>query len=473
MAKKVLDFDYISGDPFVEAGRRVVVERTGKRRVEVEEIRKLIDWALSYYVDKWNGKLNPISLNGPITQPAFKGNNRKIEETIKYFDRIYNQIGYEEGNCQVCGRLDNLFPADRSNMPLTGSNTNPNFHSYFSKGIMLCAECLTSLFFLPFAVINAGKCLLVINTLSDDIFKYWMEETLYKTVHALNSEGMAESRKKILSNQLYYLADRFSALDENIIRKESINLYYFTNFGASPECTFITLPKSVILFLKGIKEEKRNISGDFAAIVFSNMMRKDSTVLEEWNSIIWKNYRKNNAIFDQQKNEYLIKERKNLVTVSREEVSQWYNPIIEKLINNENILSYLRQAKVSSTLAVYYCLEVLKMDKDRIKVLIQLADKIAGLIEAQDKSDILIDLQKSRNPWEFRLALFKAMRLYAKTGKEEPLFNTEEYLYKIFPDGEPWTDARDLILVRLYEKLHKWLSNKNIDSDIQTEQIEN
>ena len=113
------------------------------------------------------------------------------------------------------------------------------------------------------------------------------------------------------------------------------------------------------------------------------------------------------------------------------------------------------------------------MDKDRIKVLIQLADKIAGLIEAQDKSDILIDLQKSRNPWEFRLALFKAMRLYAKTGKEEPLFNTEEYLYKIFPDGEPWTDARDLILVRLYEKLHKWLSNKNIDSDIQTEQIEN
>lgn len=471
MHKALLDFDYISGDPFVEAGRRIIIERTGKKQISIDELNKLVDWALQYYVDQWNGKLNAVSLNGTITQPAFKG-NRKKEETFHYFERIFDHLECSRGDCQVCGRNASLFPADRSNMPLTGSSTNPNFHSYFSKGIMLCPECLSGLFFMPFAVINAGKCLLLINTLSEEIFKCWLNETLHLTVTALKSEGITASKRKILSNQLYYFANRLSVLDENVLRMESVNFYYFTNFGASPECTFIHLSNGILLFLKGIRDEKQNIHSDFSGTFFSFMMKKDYMMSDEWNNFIWRHYRKADAVFDKERNEYLIKEKKSLNSVSEEEVCQWYNPVIDKLMNNTNILVYLRKSGVSSRLAGYYCMEVLKMDKERIKVLIGLADKIADLIEKQEKTDILVALQKGGTLSEFRFALLKAMRHYARSGNEEPLFTTDEYLYKIFPDGEYWHDARDLMLVRLYEKLHKMLSGKSIDTDIEMEAVQ-
>lgn len=469
MREFLLNFDYISGDPFIEAGRRVVINRIQKKQVVLQEIMELIKWALTFYVDKWHGKLNQISLNGTITQPAYKGKQK--EKTIEYFNSVFENMGLNHGNCRTCGRLASLFPADRSIMPLTGSNTNPNFHPCFEKGIMICPECLVSLFFLPFAVMNVGNCLMI-NTISDELFECWLEETLMLTIgQNIFNEGIVNGKMKLLQNQLYELAKKFANLDRKILEQENIVFYYFTNFGASPECSLIQLPKGLVLFLQRITTERQNIGDDFVGIVFSNIMSRNSTYAEEWNRFIWKHYvvKKEKEFYDQSTNEYYQKNKKSVEVLSHEGIIQRYNPIIERLVQGKSILKNLRKSKISSGLAVIYCKEVLRMEKERIATLIQLADKIGSMIEKQNRADILINLEKCRNISSFRLALLKAMKRYVKTESEEPLFTTEDYLYRILPDGEPWTNARDLILIRLYERLHKWLAGQELDNEIETE----
>jgi CRISPR-associated protein Cst1 len=457
------NFNYVSGDPFVEAGRKVIIKRIEKDTVSKVEIINLINWALVFYVEKWKGKLNSLFLNSTITQPAFKGKEK--EKTIEYFEEVFSEDS-DVGFCDSCGRKSKLTKINRTNMPLTGGNSNPNFNSNFVKTTKFCVECVTALFFMPFSIMETQGMNLVFNTQSKELYDIWLDETLTNTISSFESNSIVKAKRNMnIKNQLYYLAEKFSELDdESIIEKNNFDFYHFTNFGATPSCSYLTLPKSVILFLMKIVKDN-NFEG-YESTMFSNR-NKRGVLREEWNNFISKNYyfKKNKEFYDSKKNKYFTKSKKEVIEVESSDIVQRYNKVIDKLIKNESILVNLRYSKVSSRLAKNYCERVLHMNKERVNSILDLADKIAILIKEQDNVKYLYNIEKSRQLYEFRGNLVKLMRINSKNGSDKPLFTTEEFIYKILPDGESWYDCKDLMLIRLYENLHDWMNKNDIEED--------
>jgi hypothetical protein len=100
-------------------------------------------------------------------------------------------------------------------------------------------------------------------------------------------------------------------------------------------------------------------------------------------------------------------------------------------------------------------MEVLEMDKDRIEAIKAVADRIAEYVEKQDER-LLNRLFTARKEWDFRDALIKADKKAT-----QPLFSYDEFVMAFFTtiDKEQlrfdWSLARDLMMVRIIEKLYQ------------------
>jgi len=116
---------------------------------------------------------------------------------------------------------------------------------------------------------------------------------------------------------------------------------------------------------------------------------------------------------------------------------------------------YTDASLISWPLATLFLMEVLEMDKDRIEAIKAVADRIAEYVEKQDER-LLNRLFTARKEWDFRDALIKADKKAT-----QPLFSYDEFVMAFFTtiDKEQlrfdWSLARDLMMVRIIEKLYQ------------------
>ena len=242
---KTIDYEKLcspSGDVFADAGGYAL--KYLSERFPNKDILELIEYATDIYVNKWNSKLNPFFLNSTITQPAFKGEKKKIE-TQKYFLSLLNEnCTNMVGVCRILGFKTKLFPAGRNNSVLTGSGTFANFHHCFEDGMMLSKEALIRLHFLPLATEMLVGRLCVINSSNSEITKLFANDCCEKNLANIahnNSEGVLTNQSKNPSTAIF----RF--IDKLLLRISDecsgfVNLYHFTNFGATPDLQVYTLP---------------------------------------------------------------------------------------------------------------------------------------------------------------------------------------------------------------------------------------
>jgi len=109
------------------------------------------------------------------------------------------------------------------------------------------------------------------------------------------------------------------------------------------------------------------------------------------------------------------------------------------------------------------------MNKQRIEAIKNLADKIAICIEESKNKKRINDIISARDLPTFRNQLRLVFRDWQKLGKEQPMITYEEYISTIIPeDYSNWREVQDLIIIRLYEKLHNMLSSGVID-DVEQE----
>lgn len=461
------DFIKTTGDPFIDVGGYVI--RQLSERFPDKSIFELIEYATNVYVKQWGGKLHTYFLNSTITQPAFNS-EKKIAETLKYYQGMIEDTNtdFKTGYCRIVGMDTKLYIAGRSNHMMSASGAFINFHSAYESGLYLSKEALIRTFFIPLGVCFVGDKIALLQSNFDKVSSYLVSKNVDSNLNNIASgiaEGTLKSEFGIISNALFGYADAcLSNLaiavdddDEEIaLRDIQLNMYHFTNFGASPDIELHTFSN---LLFKFYAYCKKNYS-------------------KEWSAFINQHYKYSkfkDAQFDEQSQEWYNKKER----LSHMDYKVWNNAILNKLVKNISIISHLckwsKKHKFSFNIVEIYCINILKMEKYTIQKIKELADFILN-----DKSDdqikkSVVRLNGLKSGGEFRAYLIKLIRDNYEAKNPSPIITLEDYVFYLFPDGTFWKDTRDLLLIAIYQKLHESnliIAELNGDEEVENNEAE-
>lgn len=455
-----LDYHWLTkttGDPFVDAGG-YALEEFSKHFPDLD-ILQLIKKASEIYVNSWGAKINPFFLNSPITQPAFKG-NKKITETETYFQHILsNKLDADNsaptGECRFTGRNTYLFPCGRNNSVLSGSTAFVNFHHNFQSGLMVSKEIIIRYFFLPLGCEQLQGQIALITSSNPVISSFYCQKICNDNLIAIG-KGLSESVLKAKTNSpgtaLFRYADAVMRVrrDEFDDKCSTLSLYHFTNFGASPSLMIYELPFQVLKFYSYVTKAKH---------------------IEWWNNFVRRYYHTKGSKYDDEKRELVIKNNKEIIPVASSEYQEWSNTIYDSLLNGRSILGYMLQYCKDNDVDYYiiriYAINILGMKKETIDKIEQMADYIIYSNDEIGIGKAIKKLDGVRNSYDLRRFVLKdIVERYYEDGNEEAIVTVKDYAEYLFPDTDSWRETRDVLIIALYERLHKMHKKLDLDTEL-------
>jgi CRISPR-associated protein Cst1 len=459
-----IDIEYltkVTGDPFADTGGFVIKYLWTLPHLKDKDILELIEYVANLYVNKWGGKLHAFFLNSTITQPAFKG-QRKIDETLKFYKGLIEETEkYQEGYCRISGRKTKLFSAGRDNHILSGSGTFVNFHHNFESGLFLSKEIMIRMFFVPLGLVQLSDKVAMLTSNYEKVTKFFVERNCIQNLNAISSgiaEGVLKSEFNNPANALFAFSDSYlnthlkkllTEEDEGAILNEAevtLNLYHFTNFGASPEVVLHVLESKVFKFY-----------------AFCNRIK----IKEDWNKFVRRNYKNSkykSASFNEEREEWNNKDE----AISFETYKIWRNIVLENLLNGRSILGSILRWNVKHSfpfiIVEKYQIIIKNMEKRTIDKIKQIADFIVIDRDTDFITKGIKRLNGEKSPQGLRQFLLKLNSENYKNEAPNPLITVQDYAEYLFPDGGNWREIRDVLLIAVYEKLHE--TNKAIDVPI-------
>jgi len=437
-----------TGNPFVDNGIAAILSFCNKKepeKITKKDIELMCDILYVLYIqDKWVKDLyTALSGNTHVTAPRAAGKKTlKLKYLKEELTKLKNDITYcgKEGNCIACGSRDSRNPINRSSIPLSGFMNN-NFLSYNYVGADYCSACTLASQFMPLVGYKCGNKVMILQSNNINVILIWAKQLIKKVKEQIstgNYSGIYDNGYSNPKNALFHITtDLIITHIEpiKIVKKNkeniSIRLYNYTNYNQLPlrPLEIYDLPTPVFTFLRLIKIPEYN---------------------KMWKLIVKRGF-----------NEKKIKNK------TEEEYKNTYNDVYEKLLKNQNILNYLLNHKYKKTYCNWeflsiYLKEIRFMQKERIQAIKELADKISELIILKDNAKRINQIQQATKYDSFRNVLLKIWKDWILIKKETPLIDFDILVEHIFPEGAlSWKETQDLILFRLYEKLQKWLINKN------------
>ncbi len=439
-----------TGDPFADVGG--IVLRILMQEKKTEDVMQIIEDTAKLYVNDWKGKLHAFFLNSTITQAAFKG-NRKVTETVKFFKALLeDRLPFEEGYCRILGEKTKVFAGGRDNHILSGSGTFINFHHGFQGGIMLSKEALIRMFFVPMGCVQLGDKIALLYSNEEELVEYFVTENKLENSRQIASrvtEGIHRSEFKHPSSALFDFAKKWITISKkDFVDNTEINLYHFTNFGASPEVNLY----------------------NFSATLFSFYSRVQYRTLKpDWNRFSYAHFYQKNAVYRVDSATFLVKEKKEEKEVPYEDFKIWRNGIYDSLLSGRSIrramLNWVgkRKQTLNFEIVKLYQIMLKDMNEKTLKIIERIADYVL-----EDSGNIkrnVVNLQKPTQAYAFRNALRRLAKKNLGEKKETPLFTLEEYALELFPDGTYWQEIQDLLLIAIYQKMHEqkiWLDDDEL-----------
>jgi len=445
-----LDFSNSVGDPMVEIGRLGLIKFCGKEKFSsFDEFEEIITTIIKkFYIGKI---FLPFWLNSPLSRQ--KTNKLKIDKTLEKFRAI--KTSYIKP-CSCCGEKTNVVSADRTIYPLGVGIFN--FNSSFLEQFNICIRCYSSLFFLPLnsQIVKRGKEQYVSFLLGrDKVNEMWInsnKKEINKNLVKGNSDYLIISKFSIFENLIYsYL--------EKIVKKQldinSIVFYFFRNSNTSTELDF----KIIEIYLNQVEFLNQISPYAFAE---NGKIRRDQFKI--WHFLIAKNFYS----------------KKTVNLKINTEMKSKHNRVISSFINGLSIFNIMKKdfeseykkfsdgkqklnySKAYRGLIFKYLKEVRKMNKDRLDFLKKLANNLASL---ENGNKILDEIGRCKRVNDFRMILIKNMEIFYKS-KKEKLFSAEDFVYKIFPKDEYFSETRDILIVAMYEVLADKLEKEKIELEI-------
>ena len=454
----------ITGDPFVDLGSLVL--QTIIKRFSTKNLYEIVELVTDVYIDKWKKKLHSVfHTNSKLLNPNPSTKGKHRENTTNYLRNIIEDSEIEEtiscGYCRTCGKTNILYQNSRNIFPNSGSGAFVNFHHYHESGIYLCNKCTFALYFVPLGVILLGKMNAFLHTQSKTVIKYWQENIIEENLNKIarnTSKGILKTEYSNPENALFYFAKEIVIFSCNDNCSEYLQMINFTNYATSPFSTIYVLPNPVFNFIAKVIRFKSR----------------------QWHQFVKRYYKIKKSKWDSEKQEWILIKKQTQYIPEENEYRNNPNIILQKLLNNKSILGYLLKAtknafllnheKFPIEITIYYVTEVIQMAKEQIQLIMQITDKIFELAQKENNfKKYIFLLESAGKAYQLRSALMKIIKANYLTGSKEPLIRLEEYVSYLFPDGQYWSEVRDLLLINLYEKMHDNGINKD---QIPEEQIE-
>lgn len=450
-----------TGDPFADTGGYVIEQLWKIPEHKNKNISDLIEYVAKVYVNRWDAKLHAFFLNSKITQAAFKG-QRKIDEAIKYYKGLLEETEpYEIGYCRILGIKTKLFSGGRDNHILSGSGTFINFHHSFQNGVMLSKEVLIRMFFVPFGAQQLSDKVAILSSNSEQIFRKFVRKNVTANVGRIGSrgaEGMLRSEFNNPASALFdfvhsCLTDRFIDFIEE--EDVEINLYHFTNFGASPE---------VIMY-------------NFSSPLFSfyrKVLNRD--LYSDWQKFVRKNYynsKHKDANYDL-KSDLFISDKKK-TSIEYEQYKTWVNWIYRDLIKGESlvpkVLRWTKENSFNFKIVRLYQNHLKNMDEKTLDKIEQLAEFILLKEDILKQRLTKLNSFKSLNEMR-RWLIYDLIKENHSMQNQAPLFSMEEYVNYLFPENFFWKEIRDLLVICIFQKAHEkeiWFDTSELTEEIEIE----
>jgi len=454
----------LTGDPFVDAGIVAIELVTGKSWSEITEpeFKKAAnDLVTLYLTPAWSKNLISIFPNSTYIQTA--RNYNKKEKSREFLFDLIEGLGIPQKSsnyCIFCGamaftRKDNTAFV-KTQIPLVGSSSFTNFFPSFQNGISICARCALAIQFAPLISYRAGgkPCIVscnnpgVIKELGREALHYINEQRVLGAYQSKETSGIYDEKFRSPQNALFHLAYKITRSYRNkgiAGENEEITIYHIDNYNQNPKGVAIyTLPNNIFRFVALVMS-----SPQYKSLWFSLLARHYKTAKKESENLpVWKTS---------------------------------FNLIHDQLLKNQSILWAFKDDETRTLTIPFIVVEryielVRGMNKQRIEKIKKLADRIAECIEKSGDKKRVNALQSARDLVSFRNQLRLILKDWQKQGQDAPLITFDDYIDVVIPgDYSGWTEVRDLIVIRLYEKLHHMLArsagsdepeNENVGDDV-------
>lgn len=438
------------GDPIVNSGLIAIKLLTNKEvyNCSKEDLRNASDKLVKLYLTPaWSKDILSIFPNSTYVQTARNYDKEaKSKEFLHELTDNINNFDEDAGYCIFCGnpaytRRDGK-PFVKTQIPLIGSSDFINFFPSFKNGIDICARCALAVQFAPLLFYKTGGKPSAISCNNKDVMRaFGMECIEYtnqkKVLNAFQSKeisGVFDEGFKSPQNALFHLAYKLSVNYKTLLNgNEEIIIYRIDNYNQNPTGVSIyKLPNNVFKFVISMMKspEYRRI---WYNLLSEHYLGKDDTMsgLPAWKTR--------------------------------------HNTIHDNLLNNMTILWAFKDDKVKEPTVPFIIVErymelVRDMNKQRIEAIKNFADKIATCIEETNNKRRVNDIVSAKDLPAFRNQLRLVFRDWQKLGKKEPIVTYDEYIATVIPDDySGWREVRDLMIIRLYEKLHDMLSIEKED----------
>jgi CRISPR-associated protein Cst1 len=472
-------YTHPTGDPFADVGGYVIEYL--QEKMPDKSMMDLIAFATDIYVNKWDNNLHSFFLNSTITHNSNKG-KKGYDKTILFYKTMllsadknigiwkwekdkWDLVSAENGVCRITSQKGSVFYAARDNHIMSGSATLINFHHGFETGLQLSKEALIRIFFVPLGVEKLGDKVAILTSNKSEITRYFVRQNVdnnYNNLKGNFSKSINNSEFANPVNGIFNYAEqciqnvKTATFDQKTEKSDTanttLNLFHFTNFGASPTINILTLPAKV-----------------FSFYTYCVLQYK-----KDWNNFIFRQYRNSkfkNAVYDSSSELWI----NNKEQVGFENYKTWRNRALEFLLNGVHdgfrklVLYHSKKEFFNFNIIQIYQTEIRNMDKRTLAKILQLADFIIADTSDDDikKAITRINRQKSSNA--LRRFLIALIADYNKkhSDREKPLITMEEYAEHLFPDGTYWNEIRDLLLIAIYQRLHEM--NKTVDVDLEEE----
>lgn len=446
-----------SGDPFVDAGGYAL--KFFSEKFPDKDIMELIEYATDIYVDRWDSKINSVFLNSKITQTKFEPAKKKYE-TLLFFRKLIDESSPATmGTCRVLGIDTKLFPAGRSLSVLSGSSAFVNFHHFFEEGLMLSKEALIRYHFLPLGCELLDRRICIISSNNPDTSELYVRECCIRTLMDIgqnSSSGILKNESHTTSTAVFRFIDKLLAKYTQYDNKESISLYHFTNFGASPDLTVYTLPFQTFYFY---------------------VLSQRNDCREQWNKFVSHYYRTSelkNIKFDEEKSSYIGFDKKEEKIIDETQYKYWFNTIYDYMLKGKSILPQILSWSKTNTFSLQlfenYLILVRNMKNETLNKLHEIATFILQNTPETDIKKVIVSLNAINSASLLRRFILKIVEKNYALGNEEAIVTVADYTNYLFPETRSWLETRDVLLIYIYQMLHERKIKVEIEeSDIDEE----
>lgn len=472
-----------TGHPFIDIGVATITAFSGKKKPEELSIDDL-ETIAKYMAEKYSIKplrsfLTVVFPNSGFTQPAYF--NDPIKQQI-YAERVLRSFRHE---IPQTGEIDDFLGAPipaisfdvkgslsygrayRQHIPLLTGEDVINFFPNGEAGMPISGEALLAIQAFPLGCAKSAGRILAVHSDNPEITQHFARRFLEDNRKIIQlSEGSDKLPESHLSLRTLVVETLITAAQMQREYEEdelpfSITIYHISNSGQSPSLDIYHLPLQVIGFIR--KMLSAEFRGDWGKIVQSAWEVQPEK----------KNKKKEEPKLKPRKN-YLYEDLFRLPENAYRFLRTYFLRVALKLAKKD---TYDPRPKYSTKLEIdivswkitqEFLRRIMQMEQERINQIRDMGDRLAEYVNSQNDKRFFQEFFIQNRYEFFRSRLLKANLAHVKRGNI-PIIEFEPYI-KVFEEGtelahSDWRLARDLVLIRMVERLHtlNWFG-KNPDA---------